>query len=69
MTAQQVLNSTPKDRQLYYWRKEMESAHRRFRVYPRGHEQRKFWYERYVSAIKTYNEISGHNLKPEKFEE
>ena len=28
MTTLEILNSTPKDRQLWYWRKEMESCRR-----------------------------------------
>lgn len=66
MTTLEILNSTPKERQLWYWRKEMESCHRYMRIYPKGDERRKHWYERYVSAIKTYNELSGMNLKPQE---
>ena len=68
MTTLEILNSTPKERQLWYWRKEMESCHRCMRVYPKGDERRKLWYERYVSAIRTYNELSGMNLKPQEDE-
>ena len=69
MTTLEILNSTPKDRQLWYWRTEMESCHRRMRIYPKGDERRKHWYERYVSAIRTYNELSGMNLKPQEVDE
>ena len=68
MTTLEILNSTPKERQLWYWRKEMESYHRYMIVYPKGDERRKHWYERYVSAIRTYNELSGMNLKPQEDE-
>ena len=35
MKLKKILNSTPKERQLWYWRKEMESCHRYMRVYPK----------------------------------
>lgn len=68
MTTLEILNSSPKERQLLYWRKEMESCRRYMMVYPKGDERRKHWYERYVSAIRTYNELSGMNLKPQEDE-
>ena len=67
-TPLEILNSAPKERQLWYWRKEMESYHRCMSMYPKGDERRKLWYERYVSAIRTYNELSGMNLKPQEGE-
>ena len=69
MKTLEILNSTPKDRQLWYWRKEMESCHKRMMIYPKGDERRKLWYERYVSAIRTYNELSGMSLKPQEVTE
>lgn len=68
MTPLEILNSTPKERQLWYWRKEMESYHRYMMVYPEGSPDYKLWHERYVSAIKTYNELSGMDLKPQEGE-
>ena len=56
---------TAKERQLWYWRKEMESCHRNMHVYPANHEKHKMWQERYESAVRTFNELSGMNLKPE----
>ena len=52
-----------KERQLWYWRKEMESCHRRMRVYKHGTEDYNHWKQRYESAVKTYNELSGMNLE------
>lgn len=69
MTTLEILNSTPKERQLWYWRKEMESCHRYMRVYPKDSPNYKHWHERYVSAIKTYNELSGMDLKPQEEDE
>ncbi len=54
---------TPKERQLWYWRKEMESCHRRMRVYKKDTEDYNHWKERYESAVKTFNELSGMNLE------
>lgn len=54
---------TPKERQLWYWRKEMESCHRRMKVYKKGTEKYNQWKERYESAVKTFNELSGMNLE------
>ena len=68
MTPLEILNSTPKERQLWYWRKEMESCHRCMRIYPKDSPDYKHWHERYVSAIKTYNELSGMDLKPQEGE-
>lgn len=52
-----------KERQLWYWRKEMESCHRRMKVYKKGTEDYNHWKERYESAVKTFNELSGMNLE------
>lgn len=68
MTQKEIFDSTPKERQLWYWRKEMETSHRYMHVYPKGSADRKHWYDRYVSAIKTYNELSGMDLKPQEDE-
>lgn len=68
MTPLEILNSTPKERQLWYWRKEMESYHRYMMVYPKGSPDYELWHERYVSTIRTYNELSGMNLKPQEGE-
>jgi len=56
---------TPRERQLWYWRKEMESYHRNMKVYRPDSEQYKHWKERYESAVRTFNELSGMDLKPE----
>jgi len=66
MNTLELINSTPKSRQLWYWRKEMESCHRYMRVYPKDSENYRHWRERYISAIRTYNELSGENLKPQE---
>ena len=58
---------TPKERQLWYWRKEMESCHRRMKVYKKGTEKYNHWKERYESAVKTFNELSGMNLEVVKY--
>ena len=47
---------TPKERQLWYWRKEMESCHRRMKVYKKGTEDYNHWKERYESAVKTFKD-------------
>ena len=54
---------TFKERQRWYWRKEMESCHRRMRVYKKNTEEYNHWKERYESAVKTFNELSGMNLE------
>lgn len=59
---------TARERQLWYWRKEMESCHRRMRVYPSGSDDYRHWKERYESAIRTYNELAGTDLKPQEGE-
>lgn len=51
-----------KERQLWYWRKEMESVHRRMRVYPQDSADYRHWKERYESAVRTYEELSGTKL-------
>lgn len=56
---------TAKEGQLWYWRKEMESCHRRMRVYRPDSEDYRHWREKYENAIMTYNALSGMNLKPE----
>ncbi len=56
---------TARERQLWYWRKEMESCHRNMKVYRPDSEQYKHWKERYESAVRTFNELSGMDLKPE----
>lgn len=60
---------TAKERQLWYWRREMQSCHRCMRVYPEGSEGYRHWKERYESAVRAYNEISGMDLKPEGAQE
>ena len=40
---------TAKERQLWYWRKEMESCHRRMRVYRPDSEDYRHWREKYES--------------------
>lgn len=57
---------TAKERQLWYWRKEMESCHRRMRVYRPDSEDYRHWREKYESAIRTYNALSGENLQPQE---
>lgn len=58
---------TPKERQLWYWRKEMESCHRRMKVYKKGTEKYNHWKERYESAVKTFNQLSGMNLEVKQY--
>lgn len=57
---------TAKEGQLWYWRKEMESCHWRMRVYQPDTPDYNQWRERYESAIRTYNELSGLNLQPQE---
>ena len=54
---------TAKERQLWYWRKEMESCHRRMKVYREDTEEYRHWKERYESAVKTYQQLSGNELQ------
>ncbi len=54
---------TAKERQLWYWQKEMESCHRRMKVYREGTEEYRHWKERYDSAVKTYQQLSGNELQ------
>ena len=54
---------TAKERQLWYRRKEMESYHRRMKVYREGAEEYRHWKERYDSAVKTYQQLSGDELQ------
>ena len=63
MTPQEIHDSTAKERQLWYWRKEMESCHRRMHVYKQGTEAYNHWKQLYESAVKIYNELSGMNLE------
>lgn len=58
--------TTAKERQLYYWRKEMESTHRRRNVYPKDSEKWKEWNNRYESAVRTWNELTGMKLEAMK---
>ncbi len=60
---------TAKERQLWYWRKEMESCHRRMRVYREDTEEHRHWKERYESAVKTYQQLSGNELQEQEGEE
>lgn len=57
---------TAKERQLWYWRQEMESCHRNMNIYPADHEKHIMWKERYENAIRTYNALSGENLRPQE---
>lgn len=66
MRAIEILNSTPKSRQLWYWRKEMESTHRRRNVYPKGSDKWRMWHEQYVIACKTFEELSGARMEGEQ---
>ena len=58
--------TTAKERQLYYWRHEMESTHRRRNVYPKDSEKWKEWNNRYESAVRTWNELTGMKLEAMK---
>ena len=61
-----ISRQAAKERQLWYWRKEMESCHRRMRIYKKGTEKYNHWRQRYEGAVKTYNELSGMNLEVEE---
>lgn len=65
MRTLEILNSTPKSRQLLYWRKEMESTHRRRNIYPKGSNEWVLWNKRYESACRTYEELSGVKMEVE----
>ena len=58
--------TTAKERQLYYLRQEMESTHRRRNVYPKDSEKWKEWNNRYESAVRTWNELTGMKLEAMK---
>ena len=57
---------TAKERQLWYWRKEMESCHRLMRLYPPDSEDYQHWEARYKNAVRAYKELSGLDLKPQE---
>jgi hypothetical protein len=57
--ANYPLNMTAKERQLWYWRKEMESLHRHRNVYPQGSEEWNRYNDQYERAVRTYREIGG----------
>lgn len=50
---------TAKERQLWYWQKEMESCLRNMRVYHADSDDYRHWKERYESAKRTYKEIKA----------
>lgn len=56
---------TAKERQLYYWRQEMESMHRRRNIYPKESPEWAEYNARYQSAVRTWNELTGMDLKVE----
>lgn len=55
-----------KERQLWYWRREMESCNRCRHIYKQGTEEYRHWTEKYENAIRTYNALSGEDLQPER---
>ena len=57
---------TAKERQLWYWRREMESCNRRRHIYKQDTEEYRHWTEKYENAIRTYNALSGEDLQPER---
>ena len=57
MTPLEVLNSTPKQRQIWYWRKECESANRHMRIYPQDDPRRKEWEEKFKKAEATLKQL------------
>ena len=44
----------------------MESTHRRRNVYPKDSENWKEWNNRYESAVRTWNELTGMKLEAMK---
>ena len=60
---------TARERQLWYWKKEMESCHRKMKIYSPDSKPYKHWKELYESAVRTFNELSGMNLKVEEGEQ
>ena len=49
--------TTARDRQRWYWRGEMESAHKAMELYPVGSDEREIYRAKYNEAAKRYNEL------------
>lgn len=63
MEVNELLNSTPKSRQIWYWRTECESASRHLRVIPKGHPDRQKWLDQYNNARITLEQLLHTKLK------
>lgn len=63
MNAIEVLNSTPKSRQIWYWRTECESANRRLHILPKDHPEWQKWYKQYNNARITLEQLLHTKLK------
>ena len=57
--ANYPLNMTAKDRQLWYWQREMDILHKRMNECPNETEEHERLKAEYVKAVKTYREVSG----------
>ena len=63
MNTMEVLNSTPKSRQIWYWRTECESASRHLHVLPKDHPDRQKWIDQYNNARITLEQLLNMKLK------
>ena len=64
-----IRGTTARDRQRWYWRGEMESAHKAMELYPVGSDEREIYRAKYERACRTYNELfeevyNGGTIKP-----
>lgn len=51
---------TARERQLWYWQREMDILHKRMNEYPNGSEEHERLKAEYVRAVKTYRELTDY---------